>query len=101
MSDFQPWASLPAHIKAQAAPDLLEGKTWSYYGREVENPGTRELRRWLPLPEPIAARSNRDKRKAVIELLKVMPKRTSHREIARRAGVSHTLAAKIARVFRD
>jgi|GEM_PF-1667043 len=39
---------LPDHLKPQAAPDILAGKTWFYYGNLVESPGADELRRWIP-----------------------------------------------------
>lgn len=97
MSDFQNWHSLAAETKRQAAPDMLDGKQWMFYGRVVENPGTRELRRWLPAPAPTAYRSNIAKREAVIAALKASPKRSSIRRIAGVAGVSHTFAGMVAR----
>lgn len=96
-TELQPWGSLPDTIKAQAAPDMLEGKTWQYYGRPVERPSNAELRRWLPLPSFPAARSNADKRRAVAEAMQAMPRRTSARAIARMTGTSHEFVARLRR----
>lgn len=90
----QPWASLPESTKRAAAPDMLAGKRWMHYGREIENPGAAELRRWLPLPAFPAPRSNADKRAAALALLR-HDRRMSNREVARLAGVSHTFVAKL------
>ena len=49
MNTTQPWAGLPDHIKRQAAPDMLAGKTWMYYGNRIEHPGADELRRWVEI----------------------------------------------------
>lgn len=43
-----PFQKLPDHIKPQAAPEILAGKTWFHWGDRVENPGLDELRRWIP-----------------------------------------------------
>ncbi len=96
----QPWAPLPESVKRAAAPDMLAGKVWAYFGRKVQSPGPRELRRWLPAPEPAAYRSNADKREAVMAALRAAPKRASLRQIARLAGVSHTFAARVAKTSR-
>ncbi len=92
--DRQPWAPLPETIKREAAPEMLAGKTWMFYGRKIENPGAAELRRWLPLPAFPAPRSNADKRAAALELLR-HDRRMSNREVARLAGVSHTFVAHL------
>lgn len=90
----QPWASLPDSVKAEAAVGMLAGKTWFHFGREIENPGEHELRRWLPLPAFPAARRNADKQAAVLALLR-HDWRMSNREIGRRAGCSHAFVAKV------
>ena len=90
----QPWASLPESFKRDAAAGMLAGKSWFHYGREIENPGDRELRRWLPLPAFPGHRTNADKRAAALELLR-HDHRMSNREVARLAGVSHTFVAKL------
>jgi len=92
----QSWASLPDSVKRQAAPDMLDGGAWAFYGRQVQHPGIAELRRWLPLPEFPPARSNADKRRAVAEAVKIMP-RASTREIARMTGTSHRFVALLRR----
>jgi hypothetical protein len=48
MSAFQSWSGLPEHIKRQAAPEMLRGVEWHFYGVPVANPGKEELLRWLP-----------------------------------------------------
>lgn len=93
----QSWDSLPDTLKAQAALEMLEGKSWHYYGRPVERPSNVELRRWLPLPSFPAARSNADKRRAVAEAMKALQRRTSARAIARMTGTSHEFVARLRR----
>lgn len=90
----QPWATLPETIKREAAPAMLAGKAWFHYGRQVENPGGAELRRWLPLPAFPPHRTNADKRAAVLDLLR-HDRRMSNREVARLAGVSHTFVSHL------
>ena len=48
MSTFQSWSGLPDFIKRQAAPDMLRGMQWYFYGMPVVNPGQEELLRWVP-----------------------------------------------------
>lgn len=50
-----PFQKLPDHIKQQAAPEILAGKTWFHWGDQVENPGLDELRRWIPEAKRFAA----------------------------------------------
>jgi hypothetical protein len=90
----QPWAPLPETIKREAAPEMLAGKSWNFYGREIENPGPAELRRWLPLPSFPPARTNADKQAAVLALLR-RDWRMSNREIGRLAGVSHEFVRRL------
>ncbi len=90
----QSWASLPESIKRDAAAGMLDGKAWFHVGREIENPGERELRRWLPLPAFPGHRTNRDKRAAVLELVR-HDWRMSNREVARLAGVSHEFVRRV------
>ena len=49
MNTTQSWAGLPEHIKRQAAPDMLAGKGWYFYGCKIEHPGADELSRWAGL----------------------------------------------------
>lgn len=93
---LQSWQSLPETIKRQAAPDMLTGKRWMHFGCEIENPGERELRRWLPMPSFPPHRSNLDKKAAVLALLS-RDWRMSNREIARMTGTSHTFVANVRR----
>jgi hypothetical protein len=44
---IQSWAGLPDHYKRQAAPEMLAGKGWYYFGGLVQHPGADELRRWV------------------------------------------------------
>ena len=46
MNTTQSWSGVPDHIKRQAAPDMLAGKVWMYYGNRIEHPGADELRQW-------------------------------------------------------
>jgi hypothetical protein len=48
MSSIQSWSGLPEHIKRQAAPDMLRGVQWHFWGVPVANPGNEELLRWVP-----------------------------------------------------
>jgi hypothetical protein len=48
MSAIQSWSGLPEHIKRQAAPEMLRGVEWHFYGVPVANPGKAELLHWLP-----------------------------------------------------
>jgi hypothetical protein len=50
MSAIQSWSGLPEHIKRQAAPDMLRGVQWQFWGVPVANPGKAELLRWVPAP---------------------------------------------------
>jgi hypothetical protein len=50
MSAIQSWSGLPEHIKRQAAPDMLRGVQWQFWGVPVMNPGKAELLRWVPAP---------------------------------------------------
>ena len=50
MRATQSWSGLPEHIKRQAAPDMLRGVQWQFWGVPVMNPGKAELLRWLPAP---------------------------------------------------
>jgi hypothetical protein len=38
MSAIQSWSGLPEHIKRQAAPAMLRGVEWQFYGVPVANP---------------------------------------------------------------
>jgi hypothetical protein len=91
---LQSWASLPDHIKQQAAPELLSGAAWSYFGKPVERPRDSELARWIPPPVCPARRTNADKRRDVLAALKLMP-RASLRAVARQTGTSHQLVANV------
>lgn len=91
---IQSWALLPDHIKKQAAPEMLAGAAWSYFGKPVERPRDSELTRWIPPPVCAARRTNTDKRKDVIAMLKVMP-RASLRAVARQTGTSHQFVANV------
>jgi len=58
MNATQSWAGSPNHIKQQAAPDMLAGKDWYFYGCKIEHPGADELRRWAgiaPQAKPVAS----------------------------------------------
>ena len=91
---IQSWASLPDHIKPQAAVEMLAGAAWSYFGKPVERPRDSELTRWIPPPVCPARRTNADKRRDVLTTLKVMP-RASLRAVARQTGTSHQLVANV------
>ena len=91
---IQSWASLPDHIKPQAAVEMLSGAAWSYFGKTVERPRDSELTRWIPPPVCPARRTNADKRRDVLTTLKSMP-RASARAIARHTGTSHTFVSSI------
>ena len=91
---IQSWASLPDHIKPQAAVEMLAGTVWSYFGRPVERPSDAVLARWLPPPVCPARRTNSDKRRDVLTTLKSMP-RASARAVARHTGTSHTFVSSI------
>ena len=43
MSAIQSWSGLPEHIKRQAAPDMLRGVEWQFWGVPAMNPGKEEL----------------------------------------------------------
>lgn len=101
MSTTQSWAGLPDHIKRQAAPAMLEGKRWHFYGLPVEMPGQDELRKWAAIaPErPLSDagdrgrvsapyRGNADKRQDGEAALKAAPG-ASNRMIARKTGTTH------------
>jgi hypothetical protein len=90
----QSWASLPDSIKRQAAPEMLAGAVWSYFGRPVERPRDSELTRWLPPPVCPARRTNAEKRSDVLAALKVMP-RASLRAVANQTGTSHQFVANV------
>ena len=90
----QSWASLPDHIKPQAAVEMLSGAAWSYFGKTVERPRDSELTRWIPPPVCPARRTNADKRRDVLAALKLMP-RASLRAVARQTGTSHQLVANV------
>jgi hypothetical protein len=47
MRAIQSWSGLPEHIKRQAAPEMLRGVEWHFYGVPVANPGKEELLRWV------------------------------------------------------
>ena len=96
----QPWASLPERTKREAAPDMLAGKGWMFYGKIVERPSGAELRRWLPIPTLPPRLTNAEKRAAVIELLR-RNWRMSDREAARLAGCTHPFVAKVRRERRS
>jgi hypothetical protein len=49
MNGIVSFTRLPPHIKKQAAPEMLCGVIWPYYGDRVEHPGEEELRRWAGL----------------------------------------------------
>ena len=91
---IQTWDSLPDHIKQQAAPELLAGAAWSYFGKPVERPRDSELTRWIPPPVCPARRTNAEKRRDVLAALKLMP-RASLRAVARQTGTSHQLVANV------
>ena len=91
---IQSWASLPDHIKPQAAVEMLAGAVWSYFGKPVERPRDSELMRWVPPPVCPARRTNSDKRRDVLATLKSMP-RASARAVARHTGTSHTFVSSI------
>lgn len=91
---IQTWASLPDHIKPQAAVEMLSGAAWSYFGRPVERPRDSELMRWIPPPVCPARRTNADKRRDVLATLKSIP-RASARAVARHTGTSHTFVSSI------
>ena len=91
---IQSWASLPDHLKSQAAVGMLAGEVWSYFGKPVERPRDSELTRWIPPPVCPARRTNADKRRDVLAALKSMP-RASARAIARHTGTSHTFVSSI------
>jgi CMP-2-keto-3-deoxyoctulosonic acid synthetase len=67
---IQTWDSLPESIKRQAAPEMLAGAVWSYFGRPVERPRDSELTRWIPPPVCPARRTNAEKRSDVLAALK-------------------------------
>lgn len=90
----QTWDSLPDHIKQQAAPEMLAGVAWSYFGKPVERPRDSELTRWIAPPVCPARRTNADKRRDVLAALKLMP-RASLRAVARQTGTSHQLVANV------
>jgi hypothetical protein len=50
MRAIQSWSGLPEHIKRQAAPEMLRGVEWHFWGLPVMNPGEEELLRWVPPP---------------------------------------------------
>jgi hypothetical protein len=91
---IQSWASLPESIKQQAAPEMLAGAVWSYFGRPVERPRDSELTRWLPPPLCPVRRTNAEKRRDVLATLKVMP-RGSLRAVAKQTGTSHQFVANV------
>jgi hypothetical protein len=91
---IQNWDSLPDHIKQQAAPEMLAGVAWSYFGKPLERPRDSELMRWVPPPVYPARRTNADKRRDVLATLKVMP-RASLRAVARQTGTSHQFVANV------
>jgi hypothetical protein len=91
---IQSWASLPDRIKQQAAPEMLVGAVWHYYGRPVERPSDAVLTRRLPPPVCPARRTNAEKRRDVVAALKVMP-RASLRAVAKQTGTSHQFVANV------
>jgi hypothetical protein len=91
---IQTWDSLPESIKRQAAPEMLAGAVWSYFGRPVERPRDSELTRWIPPPVCPARRTNAEKRRDVLAALKVMP-RASLRAVAKQTGTSHQFVANV------
>jgi hypothetical protein len=91
---IQSWASLPDHLKSRAAPEMLAGVAWSYFGKPVERPRDSELTRWIPPPVCPARRTNADKRRDVLAALKVMP-RASLRAVANQTGTSHQFVANV------
>jgi hypothetical protein len=124
MSATQSWHGLPEHIKRQAAPDMLRGVQWQFWGVPVMNPGEEELLRWVPYsgqrvmellekgnrgnlvqrtraalekPQtPTLYRSNRDKGRDVEAALRADPAK-SNRAIARETGTTHPFVAKLRR----
>ena len=117
MNTTQSWSGLPDHIKRQAAPDMLAGKGWYFFGCKIEHPGVDELRRWdgteprspqagaesvtsIRTAEPNISRqkgepmTRQQKRDAVDEALSSNVNVTiPDRELARKLGVSHTFIA--------
>ena len=91
---IQTWDSLPESIKRQAAPEMLAGAVWSYFGKVVERPRDSELSRWIPPPVCPARRTNAEKRSDVLAVLKVMP-RASLRAVAKQTGTSHQFVANV------
>lgn len=113
-----PFQKLPDHLKSKAAPEILVGRDWYYYGSRVETLGEEELKRWIPA-DPHASASGNDSTSGMMKIADVCkyPKGgiqrlkrqradillasradLSDRELARLAGVSHTYIAKRRRV---
>ena len=49
-----PFERLPDHLKPKAAPEILGGRDWYYYGSRVETLGEEELKRWIPASDFVA-----------------------------------------------
>lgn len=96
----QKWDSLPEATKRAAAPDLIAGKVWIYWGKQVEFPGEEELSRWLPPGPAFLAMSTARKRVFVEETLRSHPN-ASDREIARMTGTSHPFVGRLRRSKRS
>lgn len=113
-----PFERLPDHLKPKAAPEILAGRDWYYYGSRVEALGEEELKRWIPASDFATSRApasgndstsgmmknadvckypeggiQRLKRKRADILLAARPE-LSDRELARLAGVSHTYISR-------
>lgn len=93
---MQSWKNLPDSVKRQAAPDLLAGKSWIYWGKVVEAPSEEELVHWLPVKSGLGRYSNADKRRAVQAALAANPGASS-RQIARETGTTHPFVSSVRR----
>lgn len=105
MTTTQSWAGLPDHLKRQAAPDMLAGKAWMYFGNWIEHPGADELRRWVVIapqsPQAGAAVANtrprkpttRQEKRDAVDLALLKNAELPDREHGRILGVSHTFIA--------
>jgi hypothetical protein len=128
MNTTIPFARLPEHAKRQAAPDLMQGKQWFWFGSIVEPPEVRELAQWInpagngftgtcgtDSDSPAGNKSsgamlrNADisrklaavphaKKRFLADCLIAAKPNLSNRELARVAGVSHTYIANRRRI---
>jgi len=106
---------LPDHAKRQAAPDLIQGKQWFWFGSLVEAPDAKELAQWIT---PSGNKSQKTmmrnadvflkrssvphaKKRILADCLIAAKSTLSNRELARIGGVSHTYIANRRRIAKS